>query len=426
MTMKPTYKTKSNLYRKVSGKKGLQGTPKYQYGGASRADSIALLNNSRSVLNYYNNTGNYTPSFPEYPSGTPLGIINIFPELESYRNRFRDNVDIMVPTTSGRSAYLPNARVPYYRPVDNNRFYQRESASAILDTRAPMPLYDRRIKPTNLSSYTNTNMNDPLYGDGISLFTYDPLSVTPWDMLNKKQRVERIKKYGYSGTPYKNKEDYILKTSDPKILEKQRILKKAGLYKGTVDGVWGDRSEKAWKKYQESLSAEKTPTTTSTISTTTTTTTPSTTTTATTTSNPPSTTPTTPPTTAVKPPVVTKPAIYTAPTPVQKKTTSQPSTDTPWRFMLGNAAYQTFDEETAKMFAKDLGITNLQRGDNKNIDPATKKYRDYSSLVTPGTVNNNATGRITKYPKLVLMEYGGQIAKGSRLKKLYTAYKTRR
>ena len=410
MTMKPTYKTKSNLYRKVSGKKGLQGTPKYQYGGASRADSIALLNNSRSVLNYYNNRGNYTSnSF----SGIPVGDRNIFPELEVERRVFNSSRNVRVPTTSGGAAYIPGSRVPYYRPVDNNRFYQRENANSILDTRAPMPLYDRRIRPTNNSYYINANFNDQLTGDAVSLFTYDPLSVTPWDMLNKKQRAKRIKTYGYSGTPYKNKEDYIEKTSDPKILEKQRTLKKAGLYKGTVDGVWGDKSEKAWKKYEESLAAGKTTTTPTTATTTTSTT---------------STTPTTPATTttAVKPPVVTKPAIYTAPTPVQKKTTSQPSTDTPWRFLLGNDGYQTFDEETAKTFAKDLGITNLQRGDNKNIDPATKKYRDYSSLVTPVTTNTGTTGTITKYPKLKRMEYGGQIAKGSRLKKLYTAYKTRR
>lgn len=410
--MKPTYKTKSNLYRKVSGKKGLQGTPKYQYGGASRADSIAVLNNSRSVLNYYDNKGTYRNSFPEYLSGVPLGSMNIFPELENNRRNFGNEGTILVPSSSGRYTWLEPSRVPYYRPIDKNRFYQREGASAILDTRAPMPLYDRRIRPTHLNSYTNIRENDPLYRDAVDLYTYDPLSVTPWDMLNKKQRTERIKTYGYSGTPYKNKEDYILKTSDPKILEKQRILKKAGLYKGTVDGVWGDRSEKAWKKYEEGLSAEKTPTTTTTPTTATTTTSTTPTTSATT-------------TTAVKPPVITKPAIYTAPTPVQKKTTPQPSTDTPWRFLLGNDGYQTFDEETAKTFAKDLGITNLQRGDNLNIDPATKKYRDYSSLVTPVTTNIGTTGTITKYPKLKRMEYGGQIAKGSRLKKLYTAYKTR-
>lgn len=110
---------------------------------------------------------------------------------------------------------------------------------------------------------------------------------------------------------------------------------------------------------------------------------------------------------------------YPKPTP-PKKTTSQPSTDTPWRFLLGNDSYQTFDEETAKTFAKDLGITNLQRGDNKNIDPVTEKYRDYSSLVTPVTTNIGTTGTITKYPKLKRMEYGGTIyKKKSKLKQTY-------
>jgi hypothetical protein len=187
--------------------------------------------------------------------------------------------------------------------------------------------------------------------------------------------------------------------ADPEIVEKQKKLKDAGLYLGELDGIWGKDSKKAWKTYEEGVASGKittTPTSTATAA-----------------------------TTSPTPPVVRKPVVYTAPTKVQPKTT-QTSSDTPWRFMLGNDSYQTFDEETAKTFAKDLGITNLQRGDNKNIDSATGKYRDYSSLTSSPTTNTGTTGQITKYPKLKRMAFGGTVKSAPRLAKIYKASKLRK
>jgi hypothetical protein len=45
-----------------------------------------------------------------------------------------------------------------------------------------------------------------------------------------------------------------VKYADPKIVEKQKILKDAGLYSGDLDGIWGPKSDEAWKKYEESKS----------------------------------------------------------------------------------------------------------------------------------------------------------------------------
>lgn len=45
-----------------------------------------------------------------------------------------------------------------------------------------------------------------------------------------------------------------VKYADPKIVEKQKILKDAGLYSGDLDGIWGPKSEEAFKKYEESRS----------------------------------------------------------------------------------------------------------------------------------------------------------------------------
>lgn len=43
-----------------------------------------------------------------------------------------------------------------------------------------------------------------------------------------------------------------VKYANPKIVEKQKILKDAGLYSGDLDGIWGPKSEEAFKKYEES------------------------------------------------------------------------------------------------------------------------------------------------------------------------------
>ncbi len=110
-----------------------------------------------------------------------------------------------------------------------------------------------------------------------------------------------------------------------------------------------------------------------------------------------------------------------------KKTTVQPpavSSTEPWRFMLGNQAYITTDEATAKQVAKDLGITNLQRGQNFNIDPKTGKYRDYSNLLQKDASGNMVSKEITKYPKLKMMKKGGILDKKTKKAKLSQLYKT--
>jgi hypothetical protein len=45
-----------------------------------------------------------------------------------------------------------------------------------------------------------------------------------------------------------------VKYADPKIVEKQKMLKDAGLYSGDLDGIWGPKSDEAFKKYEESRS----------------------------------------------------------------------------------------------------------------------------------------------------------------------------
>lgn len=377
MPIKSLYKTKSSLYRKAFEKKGLGNFRSYQRGGTLPPIYTPDPNDSRirrysDSLNLYNFTQKGLNAVRNGRSA-----YNEWDDIEPNRNRVLSN-----------DAYINTRANNYIRRHPNENL-----ANVREDIRRE--LYFNNIRPTNVIQYgVRTSPNS--FEENYTVPIY-------------KKPVQPVQ------------------YADPKIVEKQKKLKEVGLYAGRLDGVWGKKSKEAWKKYEENLSAEKTPTTPTTPTTLTTTTT---STTPTPTSNPTPTrtpTPTTTATTTVPatPPVVKKPVIYTAPTKVQPKTT-QTNSDTPWRFMLGNDSYQTFDEETAKTFAKDLGITNLQRGDNKNIDSATGKYRDYSSLISSPTTNTGTTGQITKYPKLKRMAFGGTVKSAPRLAKIYKASKLRK
>jgi hypothetical protein len=165
----------------------------------TRGDSLELLNNSRKVLNYYRSQ-DYREDSPAYLKEDSDKNRTLEYLIDQYKN-YDPNM--------GRKTETGNLgdRVPlnqYYKPIDRNKFYERETANAILDTRSPMSLYDRRIKPTAYYGFENIKKGDPLEGDNVSIAGYDPLSITPWDMLTDKQKKLRVKRFGRNGVP----EDY--------------------------------------------------------------------------------------------------------------------------------------------------------------------------------------------------------------------------
>jgi hypothetical protein len=173
----------------AKAQKGLQYTAE-----PTRADSLELLKNARLVQNYYNSK-NYNKNTPIYYTGD-LAKDVIFGAVEEDHETYDPNAKRTTPT-----GLQPVPLNEYYKPVDKNKFYQREFANGILDTRAPMQLYDRRILPTAQYSYENATQNDPLHGDNVGLIGYDPISITPWDMLTDKQKKLRVKRFGRDGVP---------------------------------------------------------------------------------------------------------------------------------------------------------------------------------------------------------------------------------
>jgi hypothetical protein len=46
----------------------------------------------------------------------------------------------------------------YFLPIDENKFYQREQSHGFLDLRSPMPLYDKRITPQDVYQFRSPNL----------------------------------------------------------------------------------------------------------------------------------------------------------------------------------------------------------------------------------------------------------------------------
>lgn len=79
------------------------------------------------------------------------------------------------------------------------------------------PIYlHPNISPQGSEAYISQRLNDLS-----DIPNYDPLAVAPWDTLNEKQKEERVKKYGTSGTPLASASTRVTKPSIDKLQSKQ-------------------------------------------------------------------------------------------------------------------------------------------------------------------------------------------------------------
>lgn len=191
---------------------------KYANGGPNNppttADSLALYNNTLAVKDYYEKSGKYLKSrisgdlvkqwkIGSGPFEKALATdLYDFGQLKSTR------------TPNGDIRLSPDN---YFKPLDSNRFYKRESASGILDTRAPMSLYDKRILPTVMGYYDNVDKKDPLYGDNVNIYQYDPIAVKPWHMSTEAEKKIKREKYGQNASNAQTKIEEIKASTKPNI-----------------------------------------------------------------------------------------------------------------------------------------------------------------------------------------------------------------
>ena len=180
-----------------------EDVPKAQAGkdiSPTRADSLAVYNQSRKVQEYYKNYRKDSEISTE-------GWDGIHRDNDRTLKLFLTDGSVKVAGTNNKTISVSPLKKHLRQEVDKNKYYQRESVNALLDTRAPAQLFDRRIMPTHMTEYTNTNQKDPFYMDIVGIYTYDPIAIKPFDLLTEKEKAERVKKYGNDGVPksYLNK-----------------------------------------------------------------------------------------------------------------------------------------------------------------------------------------------------------------------------
>lgn len=159
-------------------------------------DSIALYNNTKSLVNYYSEKNGY--EF-DYYNQDPPGIINMLQEKKRVEV---ENKKKNKETTSTDSGSRTIDISEYYKKIDENKFQQRELANSILDTKGPMGLYDNRISPHGRYKVINKNgKNKLLEGDIVDIPMYDPIAIKPYSLLNPFEKVIRDKLYPQPNTP---------------------------------------------------------------------------------------------------------------------------------------------------------------------------------------------------------------------------------
>lgn len=144
-------------------------------------DSLNLYNNALQVLDYYKKRG--------YSSEERLDQgDDVVGKLDQYAKEYDPNKKRYV-VSKGKSAELPVPKNIYRRDLNDNQFYQREYIDNILDTRSPMQMFDRRIRPTKNTMFINNNPNDPLFGDRVGVYAYDPEKIKPAFLRGNRNNV---------------------------------------------------------------------------------------------------------------------------------------------------------------------------------------------------------------------------------------------
>lgn len=245
------------------------GLVEYQTRGQvqpTSADSAALYNNTMALLNYYGNKKKYKNQ-GVYP--VPYDVTNLnMSSMKDMKERLKDrkkhpftarrwnsNLNVAGSLIGGLlGADIETDQLDpdydfkmsdYYQRLSPYQYKQKELANNIIDTDAPMGLYDTRIKPTRNYNYSNIDDRsgpiagtNPLYGDFVNFYGYDPALIKPWNMLTDKEKALRSGKPNQSSTTIVNKKSNPVpnkpqisnsKTTSSKIIQKTQPKKTISL-----------------------------------------------------------------------------------------------------------------------------------------------------------------------------------------------------
>jgi hypothetical protein len=195
--------------------------PNAQGGRATRADSLAVLNSQLALNKFYEKevkAGRLKKDKFPFPESTDeikkrIKLLNK-ENLDFYRKQIKNRADNPYGNNHGtyddqykRIFNLTPAQVKKLeyqglgvsKSNNNNKAYYRDMITPMQNLQAPFALIDSRITPQGQVDYRSSANNYP--GGDVTVYDYDPLAVTPFDMLTDAQKKERVKKYGTDGVP---------------------------------------------------------------------------------------------------------------------------------------------------------------------------------------------------------------------------------
>ena len=164
----------------------------------TRGDSLFLLNNNK-IINNLLDSGKYNWMIGKDDKKSSKK--NIKPkDWKKIFEQKKEFFDISIPNEV-RTFYKKKGKLSDYKKEKGKFIGTSDWAGGGGDDYGfPIQYIHPDIVPQYEGDLEPKDSNDPF----VYSFGYDDLAITPWDMLNKKQQQERIKKYGVTGTPYNN------------------------------------------------------------------------------------------------------------------------------------------------------------------------------------------------------------------------------
>lgn len=217
--------------------------PQAQNGMPTRADSIVIMNNAIAKNNFYKNNPNYykakdtdnvnfkDPRVLQKLADAVLSRQDLF-ERKTYKNKSNnatfDNFGKSDKPNSSKPITYGDVRHRLGRVTGTRNIYSapdiisENEIDTYFNPASPPLFFSPSILPQGAVRYESNK-----YGDASYSPYYDPLAVTPWDMLKPKQQQERLKKYGVTGTPYAdpNYKQQITQKPKPEPFLKKKVTK---------------------------------------------------------------------------------------------------------------------------------------------------------------------------------------------------------
>lgn len=177
------------------------------YGTASRGDSIDVRNSAIANMKWIQ-------KHPEYRQVTDPKSIKQIKSTNTFADPTKPYLQQLEQSNKNIQTE-PKKKENYRKVIDKNKFKQREISFGTLNPKIPPTLYDKRIQPQDMIIIEGSPKASDVYPDNpdlkgtnikaydvVQIPQYDPIAVTPWDMLTPKEQEIRIQKYGTQGTPY--------------------------------------------------------------------------------------------------------------------------------------------------------------------------------------------------------------------------------